>query len=63
MSENTQEHTHHHHHHRDDYASRFKKRSLQSIEFRRKADKWLKISLLVLSVVMMLTVVIAYLFG
>ena len=63
MSENTQEHTHHHHHHRDDYASRFKKRSLQSIEFRRKADKWLKISLLVLSVVMMLIVVIAYLFG
>ena len=59
----TQEHSHHHHHHRDDYASRFKKKSLQSIAFRRKADKWLKISLLVLSVVMMLIVVIAYLFG
>ena len=67
MANNTQqehEHTHHHHHHhRDDYASRFKRRSLQSIEFRRKADKWLKIALLVLSAVMMLIVVIAYLFG
>jgi len=66
MANNTQqnqEHSHHHHHHRDDYASRFKRKSLQSIAFRRKADKWLKISLLVLSVVMMLIVVIAYLFG
>lgn len=67
MANNTQqdhEHTHHHHHHhRDDYASRFKRKSLQSIEFRRKADKWLKIALLVLSAVMMLIVVIAYLFG
>ena len=62
MSENTHEHTHHHHHH-DDYASRFKKKSLQSIEFRRKADKWMKIVLLVLSLIMMLIVVIAYLFG
>ena len=59
----TQEHSHHHHHHRDDYASRFKKKSLQSIEFRRKADKWMKIALLILSLVMMLIVVIAYLFG
>ena len=67
MANNTKqehEHTHHHHHHhRDDYASRFKRKSLQSIEFRRKADKWLKIALLVLSAVMMLIVVIAYLFG
>ena len=67
MANNTQqehEHTHHHHHHhRDDYASRFKRKSLQSIAFRRKADKWLKIALLVLSAVMMLIVVIAYLFG
>lgn len=66
MANNTQqnqEHSHHHHHHRDDYASRFKRKSLQSIEFRRKADKWLKIALLVLSAVMMLIVVIAYLFG
>ena len=64
MSENTQEHTHHHHHHHsDDYASRFKKKSLQSIEFRRKADKWLKIALLILSLVMMLIVVIADLLG
>lgn len=62
MSENTHEYTHHHHHH-DDYASRFKKKSLQSIEFRRKADKWMKIVLLVLSLIMMLIVVIAYLFG
>ena len=64
MANNTQQtQEHSHHHHRDDYASRFKKKSLQSIAFRRKADKCLKISLLVLSVVMMLIVVIAYLFG
>ena len=69
MEENKNQHNHdhghsqHHHHRHEDYATRFKRKGLQSIEFRRKADKWLKISLLGLSVVMMLIVVIAYIFG
>ena len=56
-------HEHSHHHHHDDYASQFKKKSLQSIAFRRKLDKWLKIGLLALAIIMMLLVVLAYLFG
>lgn len=61
MSE--QHHHEHSHHHHDDYASQFKKKSLQSIAFRRKLDKWLKIGLLALAIIMMLLVVLAYLFG
>ena len=53
----------HHHHHHIDYASRFKRKSLQSIEFRRKFDKWLKIILLVLAIFMLLLLLLAYLFG
>lgn len=56
-------HEHSHHHHHDDYASQFKKKSLQSIAFRRQLDKWLKIGLLALAIIMMLLVVLAYLFG
>ena len=54
---------HHHHHHHDDYATRFKRKSLQSIEFRRKADKWLKIALMILAILMILLVITATLFG
>lgn len=54
---------HHHHSHHDDYASRFKRKSLQSIEFRRKADKWLKIFLLIVALFMIVLVIAAYLFG
>ena len=53
----------HHKSHHDDYASRFKRRSLQSITFRRNAEKWLKLSLFVLAVLMILIVLVAYLFG
>ena len=53
----------HHHHHHDDYASRFKRKSLQSIEFRRKADKWLKIFLFALAVLMILLVVLSFIVG
>ena len=60
--EQTQAH-HHHHHHHDDYATRFKRKSLQSIEFRRKADKWLKIILMLLAALMILLVLLATLFG
>ena len=62
MSESQHQHSHHHHHH-DDYASRFKRKSLQSIEFRRKADKWLKIILLIVALFMIALVFASYLFG
>ena len=52
----------HHKSHHDDYASRFKRRSLQSITFRRNAEKWLKLSLFVLAVLMILIVLVAYLY-
>jgi hypothetical protein len=61
MSE--QQHHHHHHSHHDDYASRFKRKSLQSIAFRRKADKWLKIILFFVALFMIALVLAAYLFG
>ena len=51
------------HSHHDDYASRFKRKSLNSIAFRRKADKWLKIALFVVSILMLIFVAAAYLFG
>ena len=54
---------HHHHHHHEDYASHFKRKSLQSIEFRRKADKWLKVILMLLAALMFFLVIIATLFG
>lgn len=56
------QHRHHHHHHKD-YASRFKERSLLAIEHRRKADKWLKITLMVIAALMVLLVILATLFG
>lgn len=55
--------SHHHHSHHDDYASRFKRKSLQSIEFRRKADKWLKIILLIVALFMIALVAASFLFG
>ena len=63
MAEQQQQQHHHHHHHHDDYATRFKRKSLQSIEFRRKADKWLKIALMILAILMILLVITATLFG
>ena len=51
---------HHHHHHHRDGASRFRERSLDAIEFRRKLEKWGKIALLVVAIIMMLAVVIVY---
>ena len=59
MSEN---HSHHHHHHEEDYASLFKRKSLSSIAFRRSAEKWMKIILFALSVVMILLVILTYVF-
>ena len=47
----------------DDYISRFMRRSLQSITFRRNAEKLLKLSLFVLAVLMVFIVLLAYLIG
>ncbi len=51
---------HHHHHHRKDSATRFKERSLNAIVFRRKLEKWLKIILLVIAILMILAVILVY---
>ena len=53
---------HHHHHHRDD-ATRFKERSLNAIVLRRKLEKWGKIALLVLALLMLLAVIFVYALG
>ena len=53
MSE--QQHHHHHHHHKDS-ATLFKERSLNAIVFQRKAEKWGKIFLLVIAIIMILAV-------
>ena len=50
---------HHHHHHKDD-ATRFKEQSLNSIVFRQKLEKWGKIFLLIVAVLMVLAVVYVY---
>lgn len=63
MTSMSDHHSHHHSHQREDYGSRFKRTSLASIAFRRKADKWLKIILFFLSFIMITLVVLAYLYG
>ncbi len=60
MSE--QKHHHHHHRHRDE-ASLFKERSLRSIRLRRLLDKWMKIGMLVVAVIMCILLVLAYTIG
>lgn len=61
MSE--QHHHHHHHHHRKDGATRFKERSLNAIVLRRKLEKWGKIALLVVAILMIAAVSYVYLLG
>lgn len=53
---------HHHHHHKDD-ATRFKERSLNAIVLRRKLEKWGKIVLLVIAILMLLAVIFVYVLG
>ena len=57
------EHHHHHHHHRKDGASRFKERSLNAIVLRRKLEKWGKIALLIVAIIMILAVGFVYTMG
>ena len=58
-----QHHHHHHHHHRKDGATRFKERSLNAIVLRRRLEKYGKIVLLVVAILMVLAVIYVYLFG
>ena len=55
-------HSHHHHHHKDD-ATRFKERSLNAIVIRRKLEKYLKLALIILAVIMILAVIYVYTLG
>jgi hypothetical protein len=52
-----EEHHHHHHHHKKDGASLFKQRSLQAIETRKKIEKYLKVTLVTLAILMGLAVI------
>jgi hypothetical protein len=54
---------HHHHHHRKDSATRFKEKSLRAIEFRRLFEKYLKIAVVILAIVMVVLVILAYTLG
>lgn len=53
----------HHHHHNQDSASIFKYKSFKAIEQRKMIEKWLKITLIVMSIVMGIAVVAAYTIG
>lgn len=51
---------HHHHHHRKDSATRFKERSLRAIVLRRQFEKWLKVIVMILALVMILATIYVY---
>ena len=53
----------HHHHHRKDSATRFKERSLNAIVLRRKLEKWLKIIVMALALLMILATLYVYMLG
>ena len=50
---------HHHHHHKLDSSSQFKRDSLNSIVFRKRFEKVLKIVLVVLAILMAIGVVVS----
>ena len=54
---------HHHHHHRKDSATIFKEKSLRAIELRRLFEKWLKIAVIVLAIVMVILLILASTIG
>ncbi len=58
-----QEHHHHHRTHRRDSASIFKEKSLRAIKTRKMVEKYIKVALLVVAVLMALAVVFVYKFG
>ena len=60
MSENSQRHSSQHHHHKSDAAHEFKHRSLNSIVFRQRLEKFVKAGLVILAIVMAIAVVASY---
>lgn len=52
------QHQHHRHHHHKDGSSRFKERNLNAIVLKRKMEKWLKIVLLVIAILMIIAVIL-----
>lgn len=54
------DHHHHHHHHRLDSASRWKRKSLLSIERRKLFKKWLFRILVAIAIFMAIAVVYVY---
>ena len=53
---------HHHHHHRKDGSARFKEKSLNAIERRKKMEKFIKAVLTVIAIIMGLAVMVLYTF-
>lgn len=53
----------HHHHRRKDNASIFKERSLRAIALRKKAEKILKVGMIILAIIMGTLVVLSYVIG
>ena len=58
-----QQQQHHHHHHRKDSATIFKEKSLRAIELRRFFEKWLKIIVMAIAVIMVILLILAYTIG
>ena len=56
-------HHHHHHHHKEDDATRFKRKSLLSLERRKKFRKWGLIILSIMAIILGILVVLAYTIG
>ena len=54
------QHHHHHQHHRKDFATLFKEQNLRTIRINRMIDKWLKIILLVIAVIMAIATIYVY---
>ena len=59
MSEH-KHHQHHKHHHHVDDATRFKIKSLASIENRKKMAKWLFRALCVVAIILFIVVLVVY---
>ena len=63
MAEETQHHHHHHHHHKEDDASRFKRKSLASIQRWKKIRKWAFRALCAVAIIMAILVMLVYTIG
>ena len=60
MSESQHHHHHHHHHNEMDGATKFKKNSLAWIARKKKIEKFLKVFLIIVAIVLAIAVVVVY---